>query len=68
MIGRKVAVRDAHVLVLGSGRVEDLNVGRHVTVTICLAKVVEVLIRDLAHVKLMIPGGENIVVNPLVSC
>lgn len=62
----KIAVSDAHVLVLGCSRVVDLYVGRDVAITISLAEVVEVLVRDLAYVELVVARCEDVVVNSLV--
>jgi hypothetical protein len=67
MVSRKISVSHTHVLILRSGRVVDLNVGRYIAVTVSPAEVVEVLISDFAHVELVVPRGENIIVDSLTS-
>jgi hypothetical protein len=42
-----------------------LNVRRYIAVTVSPAEVVEVLISDFAHVELVVPRGENIIVDSL---
>lgn len=60
-------VCQTQVLVLAGCRVVDLNIGGDIAVTISLAEVVEVLVRDLAHIKLVVSGSEHIIIDSLVG-
>lgn len=52
---RKVAVGGAHVLVLARGLVQHLDVGRDILVSPFTRILVEHLVRNLAHVELVVP-------------
>lgn len=65
VLSGKVAVTRPNILVLSSGRVDDLNVAIDISISIDFRKVIEHLIRDLGDIELMIADCEEVVVNVL---
>lgn len=63
LLGRKIAVGDAHVLEFGCRRIVHFNIGCNVAVTVSLAKLVKVLVGDFAQVELVVSWGKDVVVD-----
>lgn len=65
MFRRKVSILLADVLEVAGGRVDDLHIACHVPLAINFGELVEGLVSNVGHVKLVVSNGEQIVIQIL---